>query len=161
MQLLISKALAAGFAASMVIGGSTPQIPNATVFPATTYQQNKTVVAFKDESPLNYWIDKLVYLESEGRNNLKVLDLNGLYSYGCLQFQMGTFVEYGMKYGLLSKGDDFGKLIYDCDLQKSIAKRIILENSGNWRKWYTSVIVRGLGLPPKETKPVMISMNSN
>lgn len=162
MQLLVSKALAAGFAASMAIGGNTTlPMPNATASPAATYQQSKAIAVFEDESPLNYWINKLVDLESEGKSNLKILDLNGLYSYGCLQFQMGTFVGYGLKYKLLSPDDDFGKLIYDCDLQKSIAKRIILENPGNWRKWYTSVMVRGLGFPPKEEKPVMVSMNSN
>jgi len=162
MQLLVSKALAAGFAASMAIGGqTTPQMPNATASPATTYSQNNTVVAFESLSPLNHWLDKLIDLESEGKSNLKVLDLNGLYSFGCLQFQMGTFEEYGMKYGLLSEGDDLKKLIYNCDLQKEIAKRIIQENPGNWRKWYTSVIVRGLGLPPKEKKPVLVSFNDN
>ena len=159
MQLLVSKALAAGFAASMAIGGNTtPQMPNATASPAAIYSQNKAIVAFESQSPINYWIDKLIALESKGKSNAKVLDWNGLHSFGCLQFQMGTFEEYGLKYKLFSSDDDLDKLIYNCDLQREITKRMIRENPGNWRKWYTSVAVRGLGLPPKEEKPIVVSM---
>ncbi|GEM_PF-3221734 len=170
MQLLISKALAVGFAASMAIGGNTtPQMPNATASLAATYSGNKTTtVVFsarggsalggESQSPLNYWIEKLIALESEGKSNIKVLDWNGLHSFGCLQFQMDTFEEYGLKYKLLSPDDDLDKLIYDCDLQKEITRRMILENPGNWKKWYMSVTVKGLGLPPKEEKPIIVSM---
>lgn len=165
MQILITKALVAGFAASMAIGGSTTtQMPNATASPSTIYSDNGIVtVAFsskdgKDRSPLDSWLKKLVYLESNGVSDIKILDHNGLHSFGCLQFQLYTFQAYGARYGLLSPGDDIEKLIYDCNLQKEIARRMINENPENWRNWYTSVTVKGLGLPPKEKVMPQFSM---
>ncbi|MEK7546700.1 MAG: hypothetical protein AAB536_00760 [Patescibacteria group bacterium] len=153
--------LAAGFTVSMAIGGNTtPQMPNATNSPAAIYSQNNNnvVIVFKGQSPLDSWIKKLAILESEGKSNIKVLDHNGLHSFGCLQFQMGTFEEYGLKYNLISANDEINKLIYDCDLQKEMAKRMIQENPNNWEKWYTSVVIKGLGLPPKEEKAVLVSL---
>jgi hypothetical protein len=48
----------------------------------------------------------------------------------------------------LFSGDDITPSIYDCDLQKSIAKKMIEEDADNWRHWYTSVMTRKLGTPP-------------
>ncbi len=166
MQLLVSKALAAGFAASMAIGGNTTlQMPNAAISPAAIYHQSSTAITFSTTSAekrdaLDSWLKKLAYLESEDKNNAKVLDSNGLYSFGCLQFQMGTFRGFGFKYGLISGDDDLYSVIYDCSLQKQIAKKMIQENPFNWRHWYTSVKIRGLGLPPKEKEePILLSLN--
>lgn len=169
MQLLVTKALAAGFAVSMAIGGNiTPQMSNATLpagrqalSPATTYHQNSIVIAFsatgtEKKNTLDSWLKKLVFLESEGKSNIKVLDNNGLHSFGCLQFQMSTFREFGLKYDLISKDDELGKVIYNCALQKKIAARMIEDNYNNWRHWYTSVKIRGLGLPPKEEEPLVL-----
>lgn len=168
MQLLATKALAAGFAVSMAIGGNTTlQMPNTTVSPATTYHQNSPVIVFsaidekkRNVNTLDSWLKKLVFLESEGKNNVKVLDNNGLHSFGCLQFQISTFREFGLKYGLVSENDELEKVIYNCALQKEIAKKMIQENHNNWRRWYTSVMIRGLGLPPKEKEEsVLLSFN--
>lgn len=165
MELFVTKALAAGFAVSMAVGGATTlQMPNATASPATTYHQSSTAIAFSTtvverRNTLDSWIKKLVYLESEGKNNIKVLDSNGLYSFGCLQFQMGTFRGFGLKYGLISGDDDLYSVIYDCSLQKQIAKKMIEDNPGNWRHWYNSVKTKGLGLPPKEEEPALFSLN--
>lgn len=158
MQLLAVKTLAAGFAVSMALGGTSTQTPNANVSPVATYPQDKPVVFFEDQSPLAVWIDKLIDLESNGESALKVLDHNGMHSFGCLQFQMSTFKEFGLKYKLISENDDLNELIYDCELQKEIAKQMILENRGNWRRWYTSVAIRGLGLPPKQEQPILFSL---
>jgi hypothetical protein len=155
MHLLIAKALAAGFAASIAVSGSTtlrtqfpaPQ-PGGTVSSALYAEP---AIENKAPSPLDLWIDKLVYLESEGKEHLKVLDQNGYYSYGCLQFQMATFEAYAGKYGFFTTDDNAETLIYDCGLQKAIAKRMIEDDANNWRHWFTSVKVRNLGFPPKET----------
>ena len=162
MQILVTKALAAGFAASMAIGGNTTaQMPNTVSSSAASYQDSRTITAFEGLTPLGVWIDKLIDLESEGKTNLKILDLNGLHSFGCLQFQMQTFKAYGLRYKLFSEDDDLNKLIFDCKLQKEIAKRMIRDNPDNWRNWYTSVVVRGLGYPPKDPKPILVSFNGN
>ena len=172
MQLLVTKALAAGFAVSMAIGGTTTSqmfmhhsfsegVPNTVVSTATTYHPNSPIVVFsttsaKEQNALDSWLKKLVFFESEGKSKIKVLDNNGLHSFGCLQFQMSTFKEFGLKYGLIFEGDDLEKIIYDCVLQKEIARRMIEENPSNWRRWYTSVMIRGLGLPPKEEEPLVL-----
>ncbi|MBI4085031.1 MAG: hypothetical protein HY432_00805 [Candidatus Liptonbacteria bacterium] len=160
MQTLAIKALTAGLAlVSMVSSNSTAvvQMPNTAASTPAIYS-SKPIVAFEDESPLDYWIRKLVLLESEGKTDIKVLDHNGLHSFGCLQFQMSTFEEYALKYDLISDGSSVEEAIYDCELQKEIAKRMIRENRNNWRRWYTSVIIKGLGLPPKEEHSILLSL---
>lgn len=104
------------------------------------------------ETKLDDWIEGLVQLESEGRSNFKILDVNGKYSYSCLQFQMGTFKAF---YPLLNAGNGskltaagWEKEIMACYTQKMIAKAMIKSNHNAWRHWYNSVKKRGLGLPP-------------
>lgn len=98
---------------------------------------------------LDAWIDGLIQKESSGKTNIKILDTNNRYSYGCLQFQMPTFIAYGKKYGIISGTEaNLESLIMSCSLQRAIAKKMILDDSDNWRHWYHSVYTRGLGLPP-------------
>lgn len=161
MQFLFAKALAAGFTASMALGGTTTlQMPNATDPHASLYHRTGVEIARTHESKLDSWIEKLIVLESGGYKNLKVLDDNGKHSFGCLQFQKTTFEEFGRRYGFIAGGDNIDKIIYDCDLQKAIAKRMIKEDRGNWRRWYTSVMIKKLGLPPKEEEPIQLSLLS-
>lgn len=108
------------------------------------------IVIGKSVTRLDLWLEKLIILESNGRNDIKILDHNGEHSFGCLQFQKGTFEEFGMRYRLIAVDDDTDKLIYNCNLQKQIAKKMIEENYGNWKHWYTSVKIKKLGLPPKD-----------
>jgi len=109
-------------------------------------------VVQKTPDELDIWLEKLADKESEGKPHLKVLDDNNYYSYGCLQFQMGTFKSYVKEYGLLPEAEDkeLENMIYDCDFQKILARKMIEENPANWRHWYTSVSVKKLGLPPKQ-----------
>ncbi len=150
MQLLLLKNLAAAtMLATTLIGGANTYVKSVT----TTANINATSQAVQREAtPLDSWIEDLIQLESRGQEKLKILDVNGRYSYGCLQFQMNTFWNYGTKYGFLSDGDEdnLGILIYSCELQKEIAKAMIQERPGNWRHWYTSVAKKKLGRPPIE-----------
>ncbi len=194
MQLLATKMIAAGFAASMALSGSTTLTstsvgrtsqPNTVISPAassphpsncdtfrfslretasfhlsTTFQSQslgcgdsylKTPedLSSAHSSPLDLWLEKLIVLESNGRKNIKILDHNGEHSFGCLQFQKETFEEFGLKYKLIAPDDEITDLLYDCQLQKEIAKKMIEDNYNNWRRWYTSVKIKKLGLPPK------------
>lgn len=101
-------------------------------------------------SPLDAWLEKLAEKESNHRERIKVLDVNGRYSYGCLQFQMATFKSYSTRYGLVDAATvtDWEELLYDCSLQKKIAKRMIQEKNSNWRHWGYTVLQKGVGLPP-------------
>jgi hypothetical protein len=121
---------------------TTPTVEKAT--PVLTMQ----VISVKEASQLDLWLEKLAQVESNGRERIKILDVNNKYSYGCLQFQEGTFRNYGVKYGLVAKNANLESVIYDCTLQKQIAKRMIQENHILWQSWYTSVVQKNLGLPP-------------
>ena len=68
---------------------------------------------------MDIWLDKLAYKESGNNPNLKVLDVNGKYSYGCLQFQEGTFRTYAIKYGLITPSTPTDSVIYNCSLQEA------------------------------------------
>ena len=112
--------------------------------PAGTTSQNAP-------DAMDIWLQKLIHKESEGREHIKILDHNNQYSYGCLQFQMATFRSYVRKYKLLSNTEDaeLENMIYDCEFQKTLARKMIEDDYSNWRNWYTSVSIRNLGLPPR------------
>ncbi len=147
MNFLIFKALAATVA-------TTGTILNPMLVSQTTTSADRGVFysnTASAPSALDAWIDDLVQAESEGKTHIKILDVNGYYSYGCLQFQKWTFIHYGLQYNVLTEDDlpNVGKLIYDCNLQKQLAKLMITDHYRNWRQWYNST--KKLGLPPKET----------
>jgi hypothetical protein len=106
------------------------------------------VITVKEASSLDLWLEKLAQLESHGQEHIKIMDVNGRYSYGCLQFQAQTFRNFGAKYGLVSLNANIEATIYDCTLQKAIAKHMIKDDYILWQSWYTSVVTKGLGLPP-------------
>ena len=141
-------------------GGMTLGNPTATLTSTTAISYSVTApavasnslanIANPDPDDLDQWLDKLAGLESNGRDDIKILDVNNRYSYGCLQFQMRTFLEMGNRYNLLSDKAqaDPENAIYSCSLQKRIARAMIQDNARNWRYWYTSVKTRKLGPPP-------------
>lgn len=104
-------------------------------------------------TPLQLWVDELEQYEAPGvSNDFKIIDSNGKYSYGCLQFQYETFRAYVRAYHLLDYAEDaeLYNFIGDCDFQHNLAELMIQEDPRNWTHWYTSVKIRGLGYPPSE-----------
>lgn len=108
-------------------------------------------LSVKEATPIDIWLDGLAWYESQNHADIKHLDSNNRYSYGCLQFQMETFSSYIKRYGLLPNAEEgeYANWIYDCDFQRDLAKRMLAEDRNNWQHWYTSVEIRGLGLPPE------------
>lgn len=108
------------------------------------YHENKIIE--KDE--LDIWLDKLETFECNGcEEGYKRIDANGLYSYGCLQFQAATF--WPMWFAYTDRGIYNADTINSCSEQKRVAKALLLkEGKRAARHWYTSVYVRGLGEPP-------------
>lgn len=147
MPLFLIKNVAALLVSTTIMGGSASTPATGTQFASIV----NTPIA-SSQAPIDAWIDSLIQLESRGNDRIKILDVNGRYSYGCLQFQMDTFWRYGTKYNILTNADEdnLGTLIYNCDIQKTIAKAMIDENRSNWRHWYTSVTKKKLGPPPLE-----------
>ncbi len=126
------------------------RFPATFVFtPEITPKATPVVLKVTEPSALDLWLEQLIQKESHGRTHVKILDVNGKYSYGCLQFQEWTFRAFGEKYGLVKPGAVLEPLIYDCELQKAIAKHMIQNDYKLWQSWYTSVVERDLGFPPR------------
>jgi hypothetical protein len=107
-----------------------------------------TVIATQhySNSTLAEWLEVLADEESGNRAHIKVLDVNGRYSYGCLQFQMATWIGMGKAYGIGTTPEN----IYDCQLQKHLAFVMISDRYANWRHWgWTVTKVGGAGYPPQ------------
>lgn len=107
---------------------------------------------------LDLWLEELAWKESNHQEKIKVLDWNGRYSYGCLQFQMGTFKAYMTQYGIVPATTPqvtWDAMIYDCKVQKSLAKLMIQDNYLNWKHWSYTVRNKMSGLPPIETAPTV------
>lgn len=98
---------------------------------------------------LRQWINILVQQESSGRTNIKILDNNHKYSYGCLQFQKQTFVGYAKSLNMLPETEDneIENFIYDCEYAKLLAEKMIENNYDNWKHWKNSV--DKIGMSPR------------
>lgn len=105
----------------------------------------RTVAAAQgySDSTLSEWLELLAQKESGNTAHIRVLDVNNKYSYGCLQFQMGTWIGMGKTYGVATTPDN----IYDCQLQKNLAYLMISESYENWRHWGYTVRTK-MTLPP-------------
>ncbi len=102
-------------------------------------------------SMLSLYIEELIVRESQGDARKKILDANGEFSYGCLQFQKPTFLQTGKRYGFIPQ--DMTKVeptIYDCALQKKLATKLLKDHPSYWVLWENSArkIRRELGLSP-------------
>ena len=80
--------------------------------------------------------------ESERTAKIKVLDINGKYSYGILQFQRQTLENYTKKYGLRDKitNED----LYNPHLAYTTAKFMLTESSKNLYHWVNCAKLTGL-----------------
>jgi len=127
-----------------------------TVPSVVSYEAKKEEIK-KEKDKLDLWLEELAKLECRGcvhrggADKTKILEINGKYSYGCLQFQEQKFYGMAKKYGLSGIVAANGEsAIYSCEIQKQIAREMLEDNPSNARHWYTSVYVKGLGLPPVE-----------
>lgn len=114
-------------------------------------------VVVSAQNPLAQWLDRLEEAESHdsGDAHLRILDHNDRYSYGCLQFQSATFLQYGKLYNLIpSDLTKAAPLIYNCALQKQLATDMIEGNYQNWKQWYHSAM-KVVGLPPHPGEAVV------
>ena len=104
---------------------------------------------------LDVWLDRLQSYECPGcGSNYRRVDVNGLYSYGCLQFQEATFRRYSKRYNLPSEDTiDDSHSIYKCEAQRLIVRKMYEEMGSSYdfgRNWYTTIYIKKLGLPQKD-----------
>lgn len=94
--------------------------------------------------PVEINLEPLIQCESGGQATIKVVDSNGYFSYGILQYQLSTFKKYGEKYGFFGElsNDEARQLIFRADLQRAIATKM-LQEEGGWRHWKNCSIQNG------------------
>lgn len=131
--------------ASVLVAASLGSLPwfNVNAVSAPTQISILSPEAISYETSINQWLENLVNQESSGNARIVVLDVNGRYSYGCLQFQRATWDAYRDAYGITA--DD----IFDCNQQRKLARLMIEDDYSNWRHWFNSVTRYGVGKPPK------------
>lgn len=117
-----------------LLGGNPP----LTAINATALPVHESPLQVSEPDDLDLYIEELAFAESSGKEDVQIIDTNGKWSRGVLQFQDDTFIRYSNKYGVLGH-------ILDPVLQKKLARLILLEKNG-WKNWYTSV--GKIGLPP-------------
>lgn len=116
----------------------------------TVYAEEKAPEPAPIKDALGEWLDRLAEYECKGcGERFRILDVNNRYSYGCLQFQEATYIAMATRYGFYDEADP--DAIYNCEHQKEIARALWLDDSFTTyekaRHWYTSVYVKGLGVP--------------
>lgn len=105
----------------------------------TSLESNQVFSVPIDEN-LKKKIEILANCESSSRPLIKILDTNNRYSYGILQFQMQTWLSYGKLYDIETTEEN----IYNGDLQKELAYRMIQDKNSNWNHWYNCSTKHGL-----------------
>lgn len=74
------------------------------------------------------WIDALAQCESHASTTVKILDTDGYYSYGLLQFHQSTWLKFGKKFGATKEN------IYDGELQRIVARDML--DNGLRNQWF-------------------------
>lgn len=96
-------------------------------------------------------IKKLNQCENGGRwDQRAIVDTNGKYSYGGLQFQFATFKSFGLKYGVIPADWDDARIIeniYRQEMQTAIAGKMIDDGLGS-RHWVNCWRIMGLKQKP-------------
>lgn len=114
--------------------------PDVTLNVETTAIPHESPLQVSIPNDLELYLELLVHKESEGREDIVIIDTNGKKSYGCLQFQEETFRRYAKKFGVTSD-------ILDCAGQRYLAQEILRTDPRGWVHWQTSVGKLGR-LPP-------------
>jgi len=81
-------------------------------------------------TPQDVWMQALAQRESGGDDKIKVLDVDGYYSYGRYNYHMSTWLKYSKLFGTTKEN------IYDGTLQDAVT-RYILDTKGS-SDWYNS-----------------------
>lgn len=113
-----------------------------TTTPQTDIPRDEPVITEAQEQ----YLARLEACESGGNYRVRIIDSNGLHSTGRFQFQDQTFLNFGKRYGLIPETTAKAEpLIYDGDLQKILAHKMLLD--GGESHWFNCT--RPLGRYPK------------
>ena len=108
---------------------------------------NASTGQITQNNAITAYIENLAKMENCGEG---IIDQNGLVSKGDLCFQKSTYLYFVKKYDIYPYAEENELLSNwgDSWTQREIARRMIEEEVTQLEKhWYTSVVVRKLGLP--------------
>lgn len=133
------------FAATSVKTVEAPQIETEIVAPAAVYGPEDALDAYLTRLAFEFECTGACARAVEAGEPFSIVDRNNKLSYGCLQFQEASWLYLSRKYGV-DPWENGG--IYQCENQRKVARAMFLEDAqAAARHWYTSIYVRGLGLP--------------
>lgn len=119
--------------------------------PKIVYENERDQNNERTRDSLDDYLDRLAKFECDGcKDDFKRIDSNDRFSYACLQFQTDTFVEQAERHRVFSSAnrDELENFLADCASQKAVARAMFMQNKEQAaRHWYTSIYLRGLGLP--------------
>lgn len=155
MTKLISVALAT-LAIVFVAYPTKLETPPAHVETVQPLSELKIEIPEPKKPLLNHqqevWLYVLEWCESRGvKTAINEVDRDGTASYYSFQFKPGTFLSYGLKYGLIpatTSPSELHEKLKDYDLQKDIVTRMILDSSIDWYQQFPDC-VRKHGRPPR------------
>lgn len=112
------------------------------------YNAKQDILQNRDKNPvegdfgtgnaeLDTLIDKLALCESGGRENFRIVDSNGWFSYATFQFQMPTWKAYAAEVFTEADDADLENLIWGGSDQRKVVEYMLTTNPNNWRHWYT------------------------
>ena len=122
------------------------------VVEAPTNETPQYTYSVTKSQELQNWTNELELKEldlSYPRNYCKI-DTDGIEVCGCLQYKYTTFLNDATKYKdkVFPNEPDIMSFYKNCEAQKALAMHTVTVEPKGWSRWYTSVITRGLGLPP-------------
>lgn len=109
---------------------TTTLIGLLALFPTNPAILSANIAEAAQISPQQEWLHSLENCESHGNPTKAIVDSNGYWSRGILQFQLSTWLKYHDRFGTTRDN------IFDPELQERVAS-YILDQQGGWRNWWT------------------------
>lgn len=157
MTKIIALSLTSIVAAALLLFPQKAETPagfTQTIEPAKFIQQDFTI---EPKKPMltheqEVWLYTLEWCESRGiKTAVNPEDRDGTPSYYSFQFKPATFLNYGIKYGIIPATTSPAELkekLKSYDDQRAIVTQMILDKSVDWYQQFPDC-VRKNGVPPK------------
>jgi hypothetical protein len=134
---------------ALLVVATLTKVSTANLQAKSNSNEKEVGIPKEKEDGLDRWIESLVKAESSGQEDIEIIDANGRWSRGCLQFQDETIRSYSALLGYFvgTSTEDIRSVALSCEASKRLARSMLLDDYKNWRNWYTSS--KKIGLPPR------------
>lgn len=147
------KIIALTISAAAIFVGFPQKVENPATTTQVQYIQKAEIAQAIPElsHEQEVWLYALEWCESRGvKTAINPEDNDGTPSYYSFQFKPDTFINYGIKYGLIpatTSPEELREKLKSYKYQKDIVTHMIHDKSINWRQQFPDC-VRKNGLPP-------------